>query len=63
VPVKNLVSSEKVASLAPSREIRGLMIGRQLKVNYDLADPISDRLVEFLKQLRQIIDEEQIKPD
>jgi hypothetical protein len=61
VPAKNLVSSEKAASLAPSREIRGL-IGRQLKANYDVAEPISDRLAEFLKQLQQIIDEEQIKP-
>ena len=48
-----LVQSEKVTS---AREIQRL-IGEKLKAQYDVAEPIPDRLVELLKQLAQRVDE------
>jgi Anti-sigma factor NepR len=45
-----LVQSEKATS---AREIQRL-IGEKLKAQYDLAEPIPDRLVELLKQLAQL---------
>ncbi len=48
-----LVQSEKVTS---AREIQRL-IGEKLKAQYDVAEPILDRLVELLKQLAQRVDE------
>jgi hypothetical protein len=50
---QNIISFEKAA---PTHEIQGL-IGQQLKVYYDLAEPIPERLAELLKQLAQRIDE------
>jgi hypothetical protein len=47
-----LVQSDKAAS---AREIHRL-IGKKLKAQYDLAEPIPDRLVELLKQLAQRVD-------
>ena len=48
-----LVQSEKVTS---ALEIQRL-IGEKLKAQYDVAEPIPDRLVELLKQLAQRVDE------
>ena len=50
---KYIASFEKAAF---THEFRGL-IGQQLKVHYDLAEPIPDRLADLLKQLAQQIDE------
>lgn len=56
MPGKNLVSFEKAASTASYREIQ-VLIGRQLKADYDVAEPIPDRLAELLKQLARRLDE------
>jgi hypothetical protein len=48
-----LIQSEKVTS---AREVQRL-IGEKLKAQYDLEEPIPDRLVELLKQLAQRVDE------
>jgi hypothetical protein len=47
-----LVQSEE----ASAGEIQRL-IGEKLKEQYDLAEPIPDRLVELLKKLAQLVDE------
>ena len=56
MPGKNLVSFEKATSSASYCEIQ-VLIGRQLKVDYDVAEPIPDRLAELLKRLARRLDE------
>jgi len=53
MPGKRLVQFEKVPH---TPEIQG-RIGQQLKAQYDLAEPIPDRLAELLEQLAQLMDE------
>ncbi len=53
MPGKRLVQFEKVPH---TLEIQG-RIGEQLKAQYDLAEPIPDRLAELLEQLAQLMDE------
>jgi Anti-sigma factor NepR len=50
MPEKRLVQFEK---LPHTLEIQG-RIGEQLKAQYDVAEPIPDRLAELLKQLAQV---------
>src|SRR6266849_9538952 len=50
MPGKRLVQFEKVPH---TPEIQG-RIGQQLKAQYDVAEPIPDRLAELLKQLAQL---------
>jgi hypothetical protein len=50
MPGKRLVQFEKVPH---TLEIQG-RIGEQLKAQYDVAEPIPDRLAELLKQLAQL---------
>jgi hypothetical protein len=50
MPEKRLVQFEKVPH---TLEIQG-RIGEQLKAQYDVAEPIPDRLAELLKQLAQV---------
>ena len=50
MPGKRLVQLEKVPH---TLEIQG-RIGEQLKAQYDVAEPIPDRLAELLKQLAQL---------
>ena len=50
MPGKRLVQFEKVPH---TLEIQG-RIGQQLKVQYDVAEPVPHRLAELLKQLAQL---------
>ena len=50
MPGKRLVQFEKVPH---TPEIQG-RIGQQLKAQYDVAEPIPDRLAELLEQLAQL---------
>jgi hypothetical protein len=50
MPGKRLVQFEKVPH---TLEIQG-RIGQQLKAQYDLAEPIPDRIAELLEQLAQL---------
>jgi hypothetical protein len=50
MPGKRLVQFEKVPH---TLEIQG-RIGQRLKAQYDLAEPIPDRLAELLEQLAQL---------
>ena len=56
MPAKNPLSFEKATSSASYREVQ-VLIGRQLKVDYDVAEPIPDRLAELLKRLARRLDE------
>ena len=50
MPGKRLVQLDKVPH---TLEIQG-RIGQQLKAQYDVAEPIPNRLAELLKQLAQL---------
>ena len=50
MPGKRLVQFEKVPHTLEIQE----RIGEQLKAQYDIAEPVSDRLAELLKQLAQL---------